>query len=303
MKTAYLNRLTLRQMTIFLAVCQQGSYSRAAEELALTQPAVSAQVRSLEELVGEPLFDYVGRRLSLTPAGRALRRAGQDLMRRLVHAEMEIAELRGVMQGTLGLAVESSAQYFMPARVAAFCRQHPAVEVRMNVLNHAEALRALREDRFDLIVMGQVPDDRRLRFVPFKDNPLVAVAAADHPLCGEPAMPLARFLEQTLLVREPGSGTRAVFEAFCQSRGARPPRRQQLGSLEAVKAGVRAGLGVAVLPEDAIAGELAAGTLARLDVEGLPLKRSWCVTHPRARHLTPVAERFMSELIAGQTPA
>lgn len=298
MKAAYLNRLTLRQMTIFLAVCQQGSYSRAADELALTQPAVSAQVRTLEALIGEPLFDYVGRRLSLTPAGEALRRAGQDLMQRLVHAEMEIAELRGVMQGTLSLAVESSAQYFMPARIAAFCRRHPAVDVQMRVLNHAGALKGLREDRFDLIVMGQVPDDRRLRFVPFRENNLVAVAPADHPLGSEVAIPLARFLEETLLVREPGSGTRSVFEAFCQSRGMRPPRRQQLGSLEAVKAGVRAGLGVAVLPGDACVEELRAGYLACVDVEGLPLRRSWCVTHPRARHLTPVAERFLSELIA-----
>lgn len=297
MKTAYLNRLTLRQMTIFLAVCQHGSYSRAAEALALTQPAVSAQVRNLEELVGEPLFDYVGRRLSLTPAGRALRRAGQDLMQRLVRAEMEIAGLRGVMQGTLSLAVESSAQYFIPERIAAFCRRHPAVEVRLSVLNHAEGLRALREDRFDLIVMGQVPDDRRLRFVPFRDNPLVAVAAAEHPWRGREGIALTRFVQQTLLVREPGSGTRAVFEAFCQAHGARPSRRQQLGSLEAVKAGVRAAMGVAVVPEEAVAEELRAGTLVRLDVAGLPLIRSWCVTHPRARHLTPVAERFMGDLM------
>ena len=220
MSTAYLSRLTLRQVRIFLTVCQQESYSRAAEELALTQPAVSAQVRNLEELIGEPLFHYVGKRLSLTPAGRAMRRAGQDLMRRLVRVEMELAELRGVMQGTLTLAVESSAQYFMPERLAAFCRRHPEVEVQMRVLNHGEALKSLREDRYDLTIMGQVPDDRRLRFVPFRQNDLVAVAAPGHPLQDMEAVPLTRFLEFPLLSRESGSGTRLVFEELCQSRGA-----------------------------------------------------------------------------------
>lgn len=302
MSTAYLNRLTLRQLSIFLTVCQRESYSRAAEELALTQPAVSAQVRNLEELIGEPLFDYVGKRLSLTPAGQTMRRAGQDLMRRLVRVEMELAELRGVMQGTLTLAVETSAQYFMPARVADFCRRHPEVEVRMRVLNHGDALKSLREDRYDLTIMAQVPDDRRLRFVPFRENSLVAVAPPGHPLQDLKAVSLNRFLEFTLLIREPGSGTRLAFEALCQSRGLRPGRRQQLGSLEAVKSGVRAGLGVAVLPRDACDEALQAGRLVALEVEGLPLARSWCVVHPRARHLTPVADAFLKALTAVQPP-
>ncbi|MCU5785240.1 LysR family transcriptional regulator [Alloalcanivorax marinus] len=296
MSTAYLSRLTLRQLRIFLTVCQQESYSRAAEELALTQPAVSAQVRNLEELIGEPLFDYVGRRLSLTPAGQAMRRAGQDLMQRLGQAEMELAELRGVMQGTLSLAVESSAQYFMPDRIAAFCRRHPDVEVRMRVMNHGEALKSLREERHDLTIMGLVPDDRRLSFVPFRQNRLVAVARPDHPLAGVGDVSLNRFLAFPLLVREPGSGSRRVFEALYQSRGLRPSRCQQLGSLESIKAGVRAGLGLAVLPREACDDDLEAGRLVTLIVEGLPLKRSWCVVHPRARQLTPVAEAFFQAL-------
>ena len=297
MNTAYLNRLTLRQLRIFLTVCQRESYSRAADELALTQPAVSAQVRNVEELIGEPLFDYVGKRLSLTPAGGAMRRAGGDLMQRLVHLEMEIAELRGVMQGILSLAIESSAQYFMPGRIAAFCARHPAVAVTLHVLNYGEALKSLRESRYDLVVMGQMPDDRSLRFVPFRENRLIAVAPAGHPLLGADSVPLARFVRHTLLVREPGSGTRQVFEHHCQAQGVRLTHQQQLGALEAIKAGVIAGLGLAVLPADACQRELASGELAVLPVDGLPLKRSWCITHPRARHLTPVADAFFSDLI------
>ena len=167
MKPAYLNRLTLRQIQVFLAVCRLNSYSKAAEELALTQPAVSAQIRQLEELIGEPLLDYLGKQLYLTPAGEALRRAGRDLLQRLVSLEMELSELHGVMQGTLNLAVESSAQYFMPGAIASFCAQHKAVNVELEVINHSEALRRLADNRDDLVVMGLVPDIARSPSFPF----------------------------------------------------------------------------------------------------------------------------------------
>lgn len=296
MKPAYLNRLTLRQIQVFLAVCRLNSYSKAAEELALTQPAVSAQVRQLEELIGEPLLDYLGKQLYLTPAGEALRRAGRDLLQRLVSLEMELSELQGVMQGTLNLAVESSAQYFMPAELATFCASHPAVSVELEVVNHSEALRRLADNRDDLVVMGLVPDDRALTFIPFRENEMVAVAAPAHPLCGQRDVPLLRLAEETLLVREPGSGTRKAFDNYCQQQQVIFRRRQQLGSLEALKRGVEANLGIAVLPRVALETELGDGRLALIDVKGLPLRRSWCAVHPRGKNLTPVAAAFLQHL-------
>ncbi len=298
MKPAYLHRLTLRQIEVFLAVCRHLSFSRAAEQLALTQPAVSAQVRQLEELVGEPLFDYLGRQLYLTAAGELLERAGRDLQQRLVSLEMELAEQRGMMRGALNLAIESSAQYFLPALLAQFCGTHPSVELQLRVMNHAEVQKSLQENRADLVVMGLVPEDRGLAFIPFRDNELVAVVAADHPLArqGDAELTLLQLLEQTLLVREPGSGTRRAFDGYCAAQGARLGRLQQLGSLEAIREGVEAGFGVAVLPRDACARELAAGTLRELRVRGLPLRRSWCAVYPRAKHLTPVAQAFLNFL-------
>jgi LysR family transcriptional regulator, putative pyruvate carboxylase regulator len=299
MKPAYLNRLTLRQIQVFLAVCRLTSYSKAAEELGLTQPAVSAQIRQLEDVIGEPLFDYLGKQLYLTPAGEALRRAGRDLLQRLVSLEMELAELQGVMQGTLNLAVESSAQYFMPGELARFCAQHPAVSVDLEVVNHSEALRRLADNRDDLVVMGLVPEGRALAFIPFRDNAMVAVAAPGNPLCGLRSISLLDLAEQTLLVREAGSGTRKAFETYCLQQGVRFPRRQQLGSLEAVKCGVQAQLGVAVLPREAVTAELVDGRLLELDVSGLPLRRSWCVVYPREKNLTPVAAAFLRHLTVG----
>jgi DNA-binding transcriptional LysR family regulator len=296
MKPAYLNRLTLRQVQVFLAVCRLTSYSKAAEELALTQPAVSAQIRQLEDVIGEPLFDYLGKQLYLTPAGEALRRAGRDLLQRLVSLEMELAELQGVMQGTLNLAVESSAQYFMPDELAAFCGLHPAVNVELEVVNHSEALRRLADNRDDLVVMGLVPEDRSLTFIPFRDNEMVAVAAPGHVLAQEHAISLLRLAEETLLVREAGSGTRKAFETYCLQQGVRFPHRQQLGSLEALKRGVQAKLGVAILPHEAVFAELKEGRLIKLDVKGLPLRRSWCAVYPRGKNLTPVADAFLQSL-------
>ena len=297
MKPSYLHRLTLRQLEIYLAVCRLRSYSRAADELALSQPAVSAQIRQLEQLVGEPLLDYVGRRVYLTPAGELLERAARELQQRLVAVEMELAQLQGVMQGTLSIAIESSAQYFMPAVIADFCARHPAVDIQLEVVNSAVALRRIAEQRDELAVVGSAPEDRALAFVPFRENRLVAVAAPDHPLAGRDALSLLEFAAETLLVREAGSGTRRIFAQYLQEQAVRFSRRRQLGSLEAVKAGVLAKLGVAVVPLDSCRGELELGRLVSLPVHGLPLRRSWCALHPRGRHLTPVGQRFLDHLL------
>lgn len=299
MKPAYLSRLTLRQIQVFLTVSRLGSYSKAATELALTQPAVSAQVRQLEDVVGQSVFNYLGKQLYLTAVGEAVQSAGRDLLQRLIALEMELAEVRGLMQGALSIAVESSAQYFMPTVIAAFCKAHPAVEVVLEVVNNQEALRRLRDNIDDLIVMGLVPTDRALMFVPFRDNELIVVASADHALAAQQSISLVRLAEEVLLVREVGSGTRKAFETFCLQQSVVFRRRQQLGSLEAIKQGVRNGLGVAVLPREACASELREGLLIELDVVGLPLRRSWCAVHPRGKNLTPVAEAFLRHLTSG----
>lgn len=299
MKPAYLHRLTLRQIEVFLAVARLRSYSRGAEELALTQPAVSAQIRQLEDVIGEALFDYLRKQLYLTPAGEVLERAGRDLVQRLVALEMELAGLRGVMQGALNVAVESSAQYFMPALLKQFCDMHPAVSVQMRVVNHAEALRGLAENADDLVVMSLIPDDRALVFVPFRENVLQPVAAPTHPLAGRRDIALLQLAGHPLLLREPGSGTRRVLELHCRQQAVRLQHVQQLGSLEAIRQGVVAGFGVAVLPHEACANELADGRLVALDVKGFPLRRSWCAVYPRGKHLTPVAQSFFRFLTGG----
>lgn len=304
MNPSYLNRITLRQVQIFLAVCQHESYSRAADELALTQPAVSAQVRTLEEIVGAPLFEYLGKQLYRTPEGEALRLAGRDILQRLLHLEMELAELRGVVQGSLLLGIESSAQYFMPRLLALFRTHHPAIDVQLDVVNHQQALKGLTENRFDLVVMGQVPNNRNLLFVPFRQNTLLLVSHPAHPLADEPNINLPQLATYPILLRELGSGTRQAFEEHCASQAVKLPHVQQLGSLEAIKATLLCSPEISVLPEDACRRELAEGSLKRLSVPGFPLRRSWCLVQLRAKHLTPVAEAFTRFLLDGEgTPS
>lgn len=296
-----LMRLTLRQLQVFRAVCATRSYSRAAEEMALTQPAVSLQIRQLEELVGQPLFEYVGKKLYLTPAADALQRAGADIFDRLESLDMQLADLQGSLQGQLTLTVESSAQYLVSELFAAFRLLHPEVSLQLSVVNHAQALRRLSVSRDDLWLLSQVPTNLALEFLPFMENHIVAVARSDHPLCRETRLSLQDLTAWPLLVREPGSGTRQACETFCHDKRAHFATTLQLGSLEAQRQGVLAGLGLALLPRHTVSLELSCGRLRELPVDELPLRHSWCVVHPRDRYLSPVALAFL-DFIRGQRP-
>ena len=201
-----LMRMTLRQLQIFNEVCDLRSYSRAAEEMSLTQPAVSLQIRQLEELIGQPLFDYVGKKLYMTEAAEALQRASRDIFGRLENLDMQLSDMQGSLQGQLKLAIESSAKYFVPHLFAAFKRQHPEVQLHLTVVNRAQVIRRLSDNRDDLVIMSMVPQDMGLEFLPFLNNPIVAVAPPDHPL--EPARAAAPAGPGTLHAADARTGLR-----------------------------------------------------------------------------------------------
>ncbi|MCF6781222.1 LysR family transcriptional regulator [Pseudomonas stutzeri] len=287
-------RITFRQLQVFRTVCETRSYSRAAEEMALTQPAVSLQIRQLEELVGQPLFEYLGKKLYLTDAAEALQRASTDIFGRLDNLDMQLSDLRGSMQGQLNLAVESSAKYITPHLFAAFRREHPEVSLQLLVVNHAQAVKRLSVSRDDLLIMSQVPTDMDLEFLPFLDNPIIAVAPPEHPLSHAAKLSLQDLTAWPLLVREPGSGTRKAGEEYLRQKRAHFAQTIQVASLDAICEGVIAGLGVALLPRHAVHLELASGLLRELPVAELPLYRSWCLVHPRGKRLSPVAQAFFT---------
>lgn len=289
-----LMRMTLRQLQVFGAVCESRSYSRAAEEMALTQPAVSLQIRQLEELVGQPLFEYVGKKLYLTEAAEALKRASSDIFARLDSLDMQLTDLQGSLQGQLNLAVESSAKYFVPHLFAAFRRQHPDVSLQLSVVNRAQVIKRLSDNRDDLVIMSLMPSEVALEFLPFLNNPIVAVAPPEHPLCQASRLSLQDLAAYPLLVREPGSGTRKACEEYFQQKRAHFAQTVQIASLDALREAVIAGLGVALLPRHAVTLELTHGLLRELPVDELPLYRSWCVAHARGKRLSPVAQAFFA---------
>jgi DNA-binding transcriptional LysR family regulator len=245
-------------------------------------------------LVGQPLFDYIGKKLYLTEAAEALQRASADIFGRLESLDMQLSDLQGTLQGQLNLAVESSAKYIVPHLFAAFKRQYPEVNLQLVVVNHAQTIRRLSANRDDLLIMSQVPQDMALEFLPFLDNPIIAVAPPDHPLLQRANLKLQDLCAYPLLVREQGSGTRKAIEDYCHQKRAHFLQTIELGSMESQREGVIAGLGIALLSRHAVRRELENGALRELPVTELPLMRSWCLVHPRGKYLSPVAQTFFA---------
>ncbi|TDR54910.1 DNA-binding transcriptional LysR family regulator [Halomonas ventosae] len=288
-----LNRLTFRQLQVFRAVYDQHSYSRAAETLGLTQPAVSAQIRQLEQALGQPLFKYAGRTLHLLPAADALAASTRAIFGQVSRLQMTLSDMAGTIRGELNLAAVSTAQYVVPYLLARFRARYPSVQVRLRVCNRSQALERLAKRCDDLVIMARVPEDEALAFMPILDNEMIPVVWPGHPLLEAEAPTLEDFARHYVLMREPGSGVRSAFEELAADQDVRLPHAIELGSNEAVKQGVMAQLGVSVLPRLAVRLEVAAGLLAPLALPGFPLRHSWCTVHPRDRFPTPVTELFL----------
>lgn len=293
-----LMRITFRQLQVFRSVCSHQSYSRAAEEMALTQPAVSLQIRQLEEQIGQPLFDYVGRKLYLTEAASSLLAASADIFDRLDSLDMSLSRLRGSLQGELRLAVASSIQYLTPHLLAAFQQRYPEVSFRLEVNRRSQLIQRLQRNQDDIVLVAMVPEDRALEFFPFLNNSIFAVARPDHPLAtaGSNHLPLQMLEEHTLLQSEVGSGTRKICDEFLQQHRIHPGRVMQMGSAESLIQAAIAGLGVALVNAHSVAPFLQQGSLVRLDFNDLPIQRSWCAVHARGKRLSPVAEAFLAFL-------
>lgn len=289
--------LTLQQLKLFEAVARHRSYTRAAEELFLTQPAVSIQVKRLEESAGLPLFELVGKRLYLTPAGREMYEACQDVLKRLEGLEEEIVAMRGHVRGPLNIAVVTSGKYFMPHLLGAFLHLYPEVQPRLTVTNRARVINRLSNNEDDLLIMGQVPDQYDVEVKPFLENPLVCIAHPAHPLTAERDIPLERLLQERRLTREPGSGTRMAFDRLLAEHDLTFKPYMELGSSEAIKQAVMADLGISVLSLHNTRLELAAGLIAILDVQGFPLKRTWYAVHLKSKKQPLVVKTFLDFIL------
>ena len=290
--------ITLRHLRIFEAVAHHGSISRAAGELHLTQPAVSMQMKQLEEQIGLPLVEQIGRRICLTEAGQTLRVHARDIANRMANLNASMVQFRGLERGLLRLAVVSTANYFLPALIAEFNARHPGVRISLQVGNREFVLSALADSSTDLAITGQPPDGVDVVAQNFKNNPLVVIASPRHALAGQEPVSMARLAEEVLVVREPGSGTRAAVERHFAAHGLTIRAGCEFGTNEAIKQAVRAGLGVAVVSAQTIELELQTSCLAVLSVEGFPIMRQWYVVHRTQHRLSASATTFRDMLLA-----
>lgn len=287
---------TLHQLKVFEATARHGSFTRAAEELFLTQPTVSMQVKQLTKAVGLPLFEQVGKRLYLTDAGRELFSTCQEIFTQLDQLEMKVADMKGMKQGHLRLAVITTTKYFMPRLLGPFCQLYPGIDVSLTVTNHEGVIERLANNQDDLYVMSQLPEHLEIKAHPFLDNPLVVMAPRSHPLVKEKNISLKRLAEEVFIMREPGSGTRRAFQAMLDEQNLSVKVRLELGSNEAIKQAIAGGLGLSVLSRHTLTLEGTGGEIAILDVEGFPIHREWYICYLAGKQLSVVASTFFDYL-------
>ncbi len=287
---------TLQQLRLFEAVARHRSYTRAAEEVHLTQPAVSIQVKRLEENIGSPLFEMIGKKMHLTLAGQEVHDACVDVLRRLGDLEITLDNLSGEVAGPINVTVVSSAKYFLPYLLGKFMRRYPKVEPHLKVTNRANLLERLGNNTDDLYITGLVPEEMPVVEYPFLENVLVVVAHPHHPLAKKKGLTLEDLADERFVGREPGSGTRKAVEELFRERGLTVTPYIELSSSEAIKQGVMAGLGLAVLSLHSLSLELSANKLTILDVKDFPLRRRWYAVHRKGKQLSRAAQTFLDYL-------
>jgi len=289
--------LTLRQLKVFESVARHLNFTRAAEELFLSQPAVSMQVKLLEKQLGLALFEQLGKRIHLTEAGGEVLVYARGVTQQLDELESVLDLMKGLGGGRLRISVATTANYFIPTLLGTFSRRYPEVTVSLDVTNRETLLQQLSENTVDLVIMGQPPTEADVEAEAFMENPLVIVAPPEHPLAKQKKIPLKRLQDEVFLVREPGSGTRIAMERFFAGRKIHLKTGMEVGSNEAIKQSVQAGLGLGLLSRATIEQELELKRLTELDVAELPIMRHWYVVHRKGKRLSGAAEAFKNFML------
>jgi LysR family transcriptional regulator, low CO2-responsive transcriptional regulator len=288
---------TLHQLKVFETVARLTSVTRAAEELSLTQPTVSMQIKQLTQNIGVPLFEQIGKKLYLTESGQELLLTCREIFDRLARFEMKVADFQGMKQGKLKLSTITTTKYFIPRALAPFCKLYPGVEISLEITNHERILERLNENLDDLYIISKIPERLDVSLHPFLENPLVVIAHKTHPLAQEKNIPISRLNDEAFIMRERGSGTRAAVEQLFAKHGVSVKVRLELGGNEAIKQAISVGFGLSVLSQHTFTPETAKSSgLTILDVMHFPIERHWYIVHPADKQLSIVASTFFDFL-------
>lgn len=289
----YMKHGMLPQLRVFEAVARHGSFTRAAEELYMAQPTVSVQIRKLTETVGLPLLEQVGKHTHVTVAGRELYTACQEMFKTLCAVEDMLSDIRGLKSGSLRIAVSTTGKYFASRALADFAKSHLGIDISLHVCHRKALLERFADNADDLYILSNPPHDAAVVAQRILPNPIVVFARAGHPLASEKKIPFERFAQEPFLMRETGSGTRMTVERIFQAHGAEPQIKMELGSNEAIREAMLAGLGVSILPRHTLGFDIDPKQLTMLDVEGFPLESYWHFVYPIGKQLSFVAQNFM----------
>lgn len=284
--------VTLKQLRALVAVERTGAITAAANELAVTPPAVTAQIQLLERIVGLPVLERVGSTFRPTVAGRELLDACTRIELALAECGGALAALKSLDAGQVAVGVVSTAKYFAPHALAAFARANPRIDLKLVVGNRAEIIAGLERLDLDVAIMGRPPEELDVEAEAIGEHPHVVIADPAHPLAGRRAIPAAVIAGERLISREDGSGTRALTERLFDSLDERPRYALEMGSNETIKQAVIAGLGISLISAHTVAAEVADGRLRILDVTGLPIVRQWYVVRMRGKRFLPAARRL-----------
>ena len=293
-----MSHFTLRQLQVFSAVARHLNHSRAAEELHLSQPAVSMQIKQLEQSIGLPLFEQVGKQIHLTEAGQEMVRYSRNIAQQLEEMDAVFDEMKGMERGQLNISLVSTANYFMPKLLAKFIQLHPNIHVSLFVANRDAVIKQLVENVADIAITGQPPEGADMVSQPFIQNPLVVIAAPSHPLSSQNNIQPQQLAGETFLLRERGSGTREVMERFFATNHLEMPYSMEMHTNEAIKQSVQAGMGLSITSLHGIELKLETKRLTILDVENFPIVRYWHIVHRANKRLSTAAQAFKQFLLA-----
>lgn len=289
--------VTLRQLEAFTTVARHLSFTRAAEELNLSQPAVSMQIKQLEGQMGQALFEHMGKKIYLTEAGRDVRQYARSILQQVDDMGAALASLKGLDSGSLSISVATTAHYFAPKLLSIFYKRYPNVNIKLDVTNRKSLVNQLENNAVDMVVMGRPPEEVDVEAWTFMENPLVLIAPVNHPFTREKSIQLKRLEDEVFLVREKGSGTRKAMEVFFEQHQIRMTTGMEVSSDEAIKRSVQAGLGLGIMSRDAVQNELQLNLLSTPDVLHFPIMRHWFVMHRKGKRLSPVALAFKDFLL------
>jgi len=289
--------ITFRQLEIFVSVAKHLSFTKAAEELYLSQPAVSMQVKQMENLIDTPLTEKIGKRLFLTDAGRVTLDYAVKILSTKDALEEAISSLQGSEKGHLIIAVPETANQFMTLILAAFIKIHPGITFDLKIHNRKGLLNCLKNNNADLVIMGQTPIDMELITQPFMNNPLVIISPPKHPLSKKKVIQLNELTEIEFVVREPGSGTRIAMQKFFNEHKIQLKTSMEMPNNQAIKQAVAAGLGFGIVSLHTLQQELALKRLEVLSVKQMPIMRIWYVVHQKQKVISPAMEVFIKFVI------